>query len=96
MGLHLGDIVRLGAAEVYYVVRGIAPSTAETVLTKPSAAFLGTYVYLPLEDLALAGEAPLPDEIFVKVPLGTRALDGFAPGAPIQLEFAPEHLRVFA
>lgn len=70
MGLHLGDIVRLGTAEVYYVVRGIAPSTAETVLTKPSAAFLGTYVYLPLEDLALAGEAPLPDEIFVKVPLG--------------------------
>jgi putative spermidine/putrescine transport system ATP-binding protein len=40
----------------------------------------------------------LPDqpECFVKVPLGTRALDGFAPGAPIQLEFAPEHLRVFA
>ncbi len=70
MGLGLGDVVRLGAAEVYYVVRGIAPSTAETVLTLPSAAFLGTYVYLPLEDLALAGEAPLPDEIFVKVPLG--------------------------
>ncbi|MBP8974649.1 MAG: ABC transporter permease, partial [Anaerolineae bacterium] len=70
MGLGLGDIVRLGAAEVYYVVRGIAPSTAETVLTWPMAAFLGTYVYLPLEDLALAGEAPLPDEIFVKVPLG--------------------------
>ena len=40
----------------------------------------------------------LPDqpECFVKVPLGTRALEGFAPGAPIQLEFAPEHLRVFA
>ncbi len=39
----------------------------------------------------------LPDqpECFVKVPLGTRALEGFAPGAPIQLEFAPEHLRVF-
>jgi putative spermidine/putrescine transport system ATP-binding protein len=40
----------------------------------------------------------LPDqpECFVKVPLGTRALEGFAPGAPVQLEFAPEHLRVFA
>jgi putative spermidine/putrescine transport system ATP-binding protein len=36
------------------------------------------------------------DECFVKVPLGTQALDGFLPGAPIALEFAPEHLRVFA
>lgn len=70
MGLGLGDVVRLGAAEVYYVVRGITPATAETVLTLPQAAFLGTYVYLPLEDLALGGEAPLPDQVFVKVPLG--------------------------
>jgi len=36
------------------------------------------------------------DECFVKVPLGTAALDGFTPGAPVALEFAPEHLRVFA
>ncbi|VXC76947.1 Spermidine/putrescine import ATP-binding protein PotA [Burkholderia sp. 8Y] len=36
------------------------------------------------------------DECFVKVPLGTTALDGFTPGAPVALEFAPEHLRVFA
>jgi putative spermidine/putrescine transport system ATP-binding protein len=36
------------------------------------------------------------DECFVKVPLGTEALDAFMPGAPISLEFAPEHLRVFA
>ncbi|MDR5735636.1 ABC transporter ATP-binding protein [Caballeronia sp. LZ025] len=36
------------------------------------------------------------DECFVKVPLGTEALAGFTPGAPIALEFAPEHLRVFA
>jgi putative spermidine/putrescine transport system ATP-binding protein len=36
------------------------------------------------------------DECFVKVPLGTDALAAFAPGAPIALEFAPEHLRVFA
>jgi putative spermidine/putrescine transport system ATP-binding protein len=35
------------------------------------------------------------DECFVKVPLGTEALAGFTPGAPIALEFAPEHLRVF-
>jgi putative spermidine/putrescine transport system ATP-binding protein len=36
------------------------------------------------------------DECFVKVPLGTEMLDTFAPGAPVALEFAPEHLRVFA
>ncbi|MBV8629217.1 MAG: TOBE domain-containing protein, partial [Paraburkholderia sp.] len=39
---------------------------------------------------------PEQDECFVKVPLGTEALDTFAPGAPVALEFAPEHLRVFA
>jgi putative spermidine/putrescine transport system ATP-binding protein len=36
------------------------------------------------------------DECFVKVPLGTSALDGFLPGTPVTLAFAPEHLRVFA
>jgi putative spermidine/putrescine transport system ATP-binding protein len=36
------------------------------------------------------------DECFVKVPLGTDALAAFTPGAPVALEFAPEHLRVFA
>ncbi|WP_153102305.1 ABC transporter ATP-binding protein [Paraburkholderia hayleyella] len=35
------------------------------------------------------------NECFVKVPLGTPALDTFAPGVPVALEFAPEHLRVF-
>jgi putative spermidine/putrescine transport system ATP-binding protein len=39
---------------------------------------------------------PQQDECFVKVPLGTDALDSFAPGVPVALEFAPEHLRVFA
>ena len=39
---------------------------------------------------------PQQDECFVKVPLGTDALNAFAPGAPVALEFAPEHLRVFA
>ncbi|KGW67641.1 ABC transporter ATP-binding protein [Burkholderia pseudomallei] len=39
---------------------------------------------------------PGQDECFVKVPLGTGALDAFAPGVPISLEFQPEHLRVFA
>jgi putative spermidine/putrescine transport system ATP-binding protein len=36
------------------------------------------------------------DECFVKVPLGAEALETFSPGAPVALEFAPEHLRVFA
>jgi putative spermidine/putrescine transport system ATP-binding protein len=36
------------------------------------------------------------DECFVKVPLGTEALDTYAPGAPVALEFAREHLRIFA
>ena len=36
------------------------------------------------------------DECFVKVPIGTGALERFAPGAPVTLAFAPEHLRVFA
>ncbi|MFA8326175.1 ABC transporter ATP-binding protein [Burkholderia ubonensis] len=39
---------------------------------------------------------PGQDECFVKVPLGTGALDAFSPGAPVGLAFAPEHLRVFA
>jgi putative spermidine/putrescine transport system ATP-binding protein len=39
---------------------------------------------------------PEQDECFVKVPLGTEALDTFVPGASVALEFAPEHLRVFA
>jgi putative spermidine/putrescine transport system ATP-binding protein len=39
---------------------------------------------------------PQQDECFVKVPLGTEMLEGFAPGQPVALEFAPEHLRVFA
>ena len=39
---------------------------------------------------------PEQNECFVKVPLGTDALHTFAPGAPVALEFAPEHLRVFA
>jgi len=39
---------------------------------------------------------PDQDECFVKVPLGTPALDRFVPGAPVALTFEAEHLRVFA
>ena len=39
---------------------------------------------------------PEQNECFVKVPLGTEALETFVPGASVALQFAPEHLRVFA
>jgi putative spermidine/putrescine transport system ATP-binding protein len=39
---------------------------------------------------------PEQDECFVKVPLGTEALEQYVPGARVALEFSPEHLRVFA
>mgnify|MGYP000545468682 CR=1 FL=1 len=70
LGLQVGDRVRLGASNTTYEVRGIAPTSAETVLTWPSAAFLGLYVYLPLDDLQWLNEPVLPDQVFVKVPLG--------------------------
>jgi ABC-type antimicrobial peptide transport system permease subunit len=70
LGLHVGDRLQVGASETVFVVRGIAPASAETVLSNPSAAFLGNYLYLPIDDLALMGEQPLPDQIFVRVPLG--------------------------
>jgi ABC-type antimicrobial peptide transport system permease subunit len=70
MGLHVGSTLRIGASNTVYIVRGIAPTNAETLLTNPAAAFLGDYVYLPMADLANMGEAVLPDQIFLKVPVG--------------------------
>jgi ABC-type antimicrobial peptide transport system permease subunit len=68
--LHVGSTLRIGASSTVYIVRGIAPTNAETLLTNPAAAFLGDYVYLPMADLANMGEAVLPDQIFLKVPVG--------------------------
>lgn len=70
LGLQIGDRVRLGSSENVYEVAGIAAAEAETILTNPSAAFFGDYVYLPLDELAIRGVDPLPDQIFVRVPLG--------------------------
>lgn len=67
--LQHGDIVRLGAADTLYIVSGIAPSSAETVLTNPQTAFFD-YVYLTLGDSIILGEQPLTDQIFIQVPLG--------------------------
>jgi putative spermidine/putrescine transport system ATP-binding protein len=39
---------------------------------------------------------PQQDECLVKIPLGAEALETFAPGVSVALEFAAEHLRVFA
>jgi len=69
LGLAVGDRVRVGGSEAAFVVRGVAERDAETLLTLPQTAFLD-YVYLPLSDLPLIGEAPLPDQAFVRVPLG--------------------------
>ncbi|AFQ51117.1 ABC transporter ATP-binding protein [Burkholderia cepacia] len=39
---------------------------------------------------------PEQEECSIKVPLDMDALHGFSPGAPVNIEFPPEHLRVFA
>ena len=69
LGLQVGDDVRLGASEVSFVVSGIANSQAETLLTSPQTAFVD-YLYAPITYLPLIDEKPLPDQIFLKVPLG--------------------------
>jgi hypothetical protein len=45
-------------------------STAESLLSIPGAAFLGDFLYLPFGELALVGEEVLPDQVFIRVPLG--------------------------
>ncbi|MBI5961090.1 MAG: FtsX-like permease family protein, partial [Chloroflexi bacterium] len=72
VGLHLqmGDTFRIGAGETLYIVSGIVPATSETVLTNPAAALLGDYAYLPMSALALMDEPVLPDQLYIKVPLG--------------------------
>lgn len=69
LGLALGDVIQLGTADARFVVTGIAPSDAESVLTMPQTAFLD-YVYLPFNALPLLGEKALPDQVFVKAPAG--------------------------
>ncbi|MBN2304238.1 MAG: FtsX-like permease family protein [Anaerolineae bacterium] len=70
LGLRVGDMVRLGAFDPLYYVAGIARAESETVLTNPAAAFFGDYVYLPMSDSEFQGEDPLPDQVFIRVPLG--------------------------
>lgn len=70
LGVAVGDVVQLGTAEARFVVTGIAPPDAESVLTVPQTAFLD-YVYLPFDALPLVGEKALPDQVFVKAPAGT-------------------------
>lgn len=69
LGLEVGDQVQIGAAEATFVVTGISEPDAESILTLPPTAFFD-YAYLPLNALHLLGEDVLPDQVFIKVPLG--------------------------
>lgn len=69
MGLKVGDVLRLGASETLFVVKGIVPAASETLLTAPRTAFLD-YIYVPIDALPLLGEPALPDQVFLKIPLG--------------------------
>src|SRR5690606_25337874 len=65
-----GDVLRIGASNVLYVVEGIAPSDSETVLSMPQTVLID-FIYLPFHDLPVQGDVPLPDQVYVKAPLGT-------------------------
>lgn len=69
MALSEGDVLRIGASDVLYVVAGVVPASAETIVSTPQTALID-FLYLPYEDLAVLGDAPLPDQVYVKVPLG--------------------------
>lgn len=64
-----GDVLRIGASNVLYVVEGIAPSDSETVLSMPQTVLID-FIYLPFHDLPVLGDVPLPDQVYVKAPLG--------------------------
>lgn len=67
-GLAEGDILRIGASDVLYVVTGVVPASAESILSTPQTALLD-FIYIPFSDLGLLRERPLPDQVFVRVPL---------------------------
>jgi len=71
LGLKIGDVIRLGASDTEFVVRGIVSSSSETILTLP-ALFLFKYqfVYLPMETLPAIDSEELPNQVFLKIPLG--------------------------
>ncbi|TAM01023.1 MAG: ABC transporter ATP-binding protein, partial [Paraburkholderia sp.] len=106
--LHLADGTRLTGRNV----AGAKAGSGAVACIRPERMKLAVNGAVRAGLNAIAGEArgliyfgdhvrmrcglPQQDECFVKVPLGTEALAGFAPGQPVALEFAPEHLRVFA
>lgn len=69
LALREGDVLRIGASDVLFVVAGVAPASAETILSTPQTALID-FVYLPFDDLVLLGDRPLPDQVYVKAPLG--------------------------
>lgn len=72
LSLKEGDVLRIGASDVLYVVTGVVPASSETILSTPQTALID-FVYLPFDDLALLGDRPLPDQVYVKAPLGRDA-----------------------
>lgn len=72
LSLKEGDVLRIGASDVLYVVAGVVPASSETILSTPQTALID-FVYLPFDDLALLGDRPLPDQVYVKAPLGRDA-----------------------
>lgn len=69
LALSEGDVLRIGSSDVLYYVAGVVPAGAETIVSTPQTALID-FLYLPFEDLAVLGDAPLPDQVYVKVPLG--------------------------
>lgn len=65
-----GDVLRVGASDVLYRVAGIVPSDSETILSMPQTVLID-FIYLPFDDLPLMGDVPLPDQVYVKAPLGS-------------------------
>jgi putative spermidine/putrescine transport system ATP-binding protein len=106
-GFHLSDGTRLRGRNI----GGARAGSPAVACIRPERMKLAGGAARPGVN-ALAGEArgliyfgdhvrmrcglPEQDECFVKVPIGTEALNTFTPGAPVALEFAPEHLSVFA
>ena len=69
LALSEGEFLRIGASDVLYIVAGIVPASAETILSTPQTALID-FIYVPFDDLAVLGDVPLPDQVYVRAPLG--------------------------
>ncbi len=69
LGVGVGDEVQIGSSDARFVVVGVSQENAETVVTAPET-FFWDYAYLRIEDLTALGLAPLPTDVYFKVPRG--------------------------